>query len=227
MQTKWLIMKLSALAGAVLLSGCATCPCGFGGKSIAFDNAHFYDSEGRFVEEKAKDAYVALMRYHGYPVYKGIREKMWVSDYGTGQFAKLGLGAVMFVNEETDRYMLMDLYLLPNQMLPEHWHLGCDQLPSKREGWLIRYGQSHVVGIGEPNLGPEIVIPKCHMNGTVTTEHVVVCNAGDFAKLAEVDSRHWQLAGPEGAIITEVANVHCNPCVRHSDKSINDHFLGN
>ncbi len=72
------------------------------------------------------------MKYHGYPVYDGIREKLWVSDYGTGQ----------------------------------------------------------------------------------------------FAKLAEVQSRHWQLAGPEGAIITEVANVHCNGCVRHSDQGINDNFLG-
>ena len=70
------------------------------------------------------------------------------------------------------------------------------------------------------------MVPQCHMNGTVTTEHETICNAGELAKLAEVKSRHWQLAGPEGAIITEVANVHCNGCVRHSDKGINDNFLG-
>ena len=31
---------------------------------------------------------------------------------------------------------------------------------------------------------------------------------------------------PEGAIITEVANVHTNPAVRHSDDAINKNFLG-
>ncbi len=35
-----------------------------------------------------------------------------------------------------------------------------------------------------------------------------------------------QLAGPQGAIITEVANVHTNDAVRHCDPKANDHFLG-
>ena len=220
------VIAAASLVVVVLWSGCCTCPCGFGKKGIAFENSYFYDKDGKFTEDKGKDAYIAMMKYHGYPVYDGIKEKLWVSDYGTGQFARLGLGAVMFVNEETDHYMQMDLYLLPNQMLPEHWHLACEKQPAKREGWLIRYGQSHVVGIGEANLGKDVVVPMCHMNGTVTTEHEVVCGPGDFAKLAEVQSRHWQLAGPEGAIITEVANVHCNGCVRHSDQAVNDNFLG-
>jgi hypothetical protein len=38
-------------------------------------------------------------------------------------------------------------------------------------------------------------------------------------------SPHWQLAGPEGAIITEVANVHTNSGVRHSDPALNAFFL--
>jgi len=33
-------------------------------------------------------------------------------------------------------------------------------------------------------------------------------------------------AGPEGAIITEVANVHSNDGVRHLDPVINNTFLG-
>jgi len=221
-----MVAALAVVVSAVLISGCSTCPCSSGKKGVAFENSYFYDTEGKFVEDKGKDAYIALMKYHGYPVYDGIREKLWVSDYGTGEFAKLGLGAVMFENNEQDHYMQMDIYLLPNQMLPEHWHLECDKQPAKREGWLIRYGESHVVGIGEPNLSKDVAIPQCHMNGTATTRHEVICGPGDFARLSEVKSRHWQLAGSEGAIITEVANVHCNSCVRHSDKGINDNFLG-
>ncbi len=192
---------------------------------LAFDNASFYDADGNFLPEKAKDAYVALMKYHGYPVFEGTRDQLWVTDYNTGQFAKLGLGAVIFMNNEEDRYMLMDVYLLPNQMLPEHWHEATDANPVKMEGWLVRHGLSHIVGEGEPNLSPEIVIPKCHMNGTVTVKHAVIATPGRFVKLNRPGARHWQFAGPEGAIFSEVANVHDNSGVRHSDKAMNDFFL--
>jgi D-lyxose ketol-isomerase len=213
------VAVLSLLSAAVL-AGCAD------KQAIHFDNSYFYDAGGKFQPDKAKDAYVALMKYHGYPVFPGIREKMWVSDYGTGQFASLGLGAVMFKNNEEHRYMLMDIYLLPNQMLPEHWHEATDKNPAKLEGWLVRHGLSHVVGEGEANLSPEIKIPKCHMNGTATVHHEVICRPGDFAPLNRAKARHWQYAGPEGAIITEVANAHTDSAVRHSDKAINDNFLG-
>ncbi len=192
---------------------------------LSFENASFYDADGNFLPEKAKDACIELMKYHGYPVFEGIRDRLWVSDYNTGQYTKLGLAAVMFANNEEDQYMLMDIYLLPNQMLPEHWHVATDDNPAKMEGWLVRHGLSHIVGEGEPNLSPEVVIPEIHMNGTATVNHAVVAGPGQFVKLNRVGARHWQFAGPEGAIITEVANVHDNGGVRHSDKALNDYFL--
>jgi D-lyxose ketol-isomerase len=191
-----------------------------------FENTYFYDKNGAFIEERAKEATIALMKYHGYPIFKDITERLWVTDYGTGQFTKLGLSACVFVNNEQDHYMLADFYLFPNQMLPEHWHLKTDNHPAKMEGWLIRHGQAHVVGIGESNLSDDVVIPQCHNNGTVKTEHGVLCNPGDFTSLKKAGSPHWMYAGPEGAIVNEVATVHDNEGVRHSDKAINDHFLG-
>lgn len=193
---------------------------------IQFANESFYGADGKFQVEKAKDAVIALMHHHGYPVFPGMREQLWVSDYGTGQFAKLGLSAYLFKNNEDDKYMLMDLFLLPGQMLPEHWHLDGDKNPAKREGWLVRWGLSHIVGIGEPNLGADVVIPQCHQNGSATTKHEVVVGPGTFVPLTKVYTRHWQLAGPQGAIITEVANVHTDSAVRHSDPKINENFLG-
>jgi len=220
-------MKIRFGVLVVLLAGClVTVGCEPGEKvSIEFDNSYFYNDAGEFQVEKAKDAYIAVMEYHGCPVYPDAREKMWVSDYGTGQFAKLGLGAVLYINNEKDRYMMMDLYLLPNQMLPEHWHLPSDKNPAKLEGWLVRYGLSHIVGEGEPNLGPAVHIPKCHCNGTTTTMHEVVATPGTFVPLNRVEAKHWQFAGPEGAVITEVANVHTDSMVRHQDPAINAHFL--
>jgi D-lyxose ketol-isomerase len=192
---------------------------------LSFKNEQFYDSDGKFDVEKGKDGIVQLCKYHGYPVFPGMRENLWVSDYNTGVFTELGLAAYMFMNNQEDRYMLMDLFLLPGQMLPEHWHLEGEGNPAKREGWLVRWGASHIVGIGEPNLSKEVVIPKCHCGGTVTTEHEVLATPGMFVPLAKVGTRHWQYGGPEGAIITEVANVHTDSAVRHSDPKLNEYFL--
>ena len=61
---------------------------------IHYDNSFFYGEDGKFQEERAKEA-------HGYSLTKGMKEKLWVSDYGTGQFAHLGLGAYCFVNNAT------------------------------------------------------------------------------------------------------------------------------
>ena len=138
---------------------------------------------------------------------------------------KVGLAAYMFVNNVEDHYMLMDIFLVPGQMLPEHWHLEGEGNPAKREGWAIRWGLSHVVGIGAPNLGKDVVVPKCHWNGKVTVEHETIAGPGTFVKLAKVGTRHWQLAGPEGAILSEVANVHTNSAVRHTDPALNAFFL--
>ncbi len=222
--------RLALVLGLLALAGCGCpmrfcCP-GMAKPSIHFDNSYFYDAKGKFQEDKAKDAIIALMKYHGYPIYKETREKLWVSDYGLGRYAEAGLAARMWVNNEKDQYMMLDIYLLPNQMLPEHWHEKPEKNPQKMEGWLVRYGLSHIVGEGEPNLGPGVVVPKVHMGGEVTVKHEVVAGPGDFVPLNRAGARHWQLAGPQGAIITEVANVHTGEAVRHSDQKANDSFLG-
>ena len=107
-------LKSAALAAAfAVVGGCAESQQEISQRDrIDFDNSYFYDANGRFKPEAGKDAYIAMMEYHGYPVLADVREKLRVSDYGKGQFAKLGLGANMFVNNEKDQYMLMGLFLL-------------------------------------------------------------------------------------------------------------------
>lgn len=215
------VIKTTALAAAgFAAAGCNENLRRSNPARLRFDNADFYDAAGAFKPEAAKDAYIALMKYHGYPVFPNVRQDLWVSDYGTGQFTLLGLGAVMFANNERDRYMLMDIYLLPGQMLPEHYHLATDNNPSKLEGWLVRHGVSYVYGEGEPTVPMKAVVPQCHMNGTVTVSHEVILHPGQFTPLNRAGAKHWQYGGPEGAIITEVANVHDNDGVRHSDVNL-------
>ena len=222
------LLKTTAVGAGTALVGTASAAQRAGRKKkLAFKNEDFYGADGKFDVEKGKDAVIRLCRVHGYPIFPEMREKLWVSDYNTGQFTKLGLAAYMFMNNEADRYMLMDLYLLPGQMLPEHWHLDGDKNPAKREGWLVRHGKSYNAGIGQDNMAdfPAVQVPQIHMNGKVTTKHIVEATPGMFVPLVEVYSRHWQFGGSQGAIITEVANVHTDAAVRHSDKAMNDYFL--
>ena len=214
----------AAVAGIAGTAGAAASG-GTGKPKIRFTDEELAGPDGKFDVEKGKDAIEFLCDYHGYPIFPGFRDGLWVSDYGCNQFTKLGLAAYIFANEVEDRYMLMDIFLLPNQMLPEHWHLAGEGNPAKLEGWLVRWGVSHIVGIGEPNLSSEVVVPKIHWDGKVMTKHETIATPGTFVKLAQVESRHWQYAGPEGAIITEVANVHTNSAVRHSDPKLNAYFL--
>ena len=216
--------KLMAVGVALILLAAAV--HAEGERLPRFRNSHFYDGHGKFLVEKAKDAYIALMKYHGYPVFPGLREKLVATDFGTGKFAECGLGCIMYCNNEKDRYMLMDLFLLPKQMLPEHWHEATDKNPAKIEGWLVRYGTAHIVGEGDPNLTEEVVIPPCHAGGTVTVKHEVLASPGDFLTLNRVGAHHWQFGGPEGAILSETATVHDDAGVRLLDKGMNDAYHG-
>ncbi|WP_127717050.1 hypothetical protein [Halobacteriovorax sp. HLS] len=191
--------------------------------SIKFKNSDFYNSKGKFLPEKAKDAVIAVLNYHGYPMFKGIREKIFVMDYNSGNFLKVGLSGLMYENNQKNLYMLLDIFLLPNQMLAEHWHIDGETTAAKREGWLIRWGRSYVAGIGKNNLKdyPEVKVPKIHWNGKVSAKHIKVANPGDFYNLEQVLSPHWQMAGKEGAIITEVANFADGKAVKRSDPKMN------
>ncbi|AFM04973.1 hypothetical protein Fleli_2610 [Bernardetia litoralis DSM 6794] len=192
-------------------------------KPLHFTNEQFYDAEGNFLEEKAKDALIEMLEYHDYPVFDSLRDKIWVTDYNVGNYAELGLASVMFVNNEEDQYMLMDIFLLPNQMLGEHMHVAAEGNPVKMEGWLVRHGKSYVAGIGENNRAdfPQVVVPNAHWDGKVSTNHIIEVNEGGFAHLVKAESSHWQMAGSEGAVITEVGNVHTGAGVHRSDPKMN------
>jgi hypothetical protein len=231
----------AATAGvAIAFSGCCSgnnpdgSPCCAPSKTLpTFDNASFY-KDGKFDESAAKDAYIALMKFYNFPVRPETKSQLWVSDYGTGKFTEVGLGAIMVENNERDRYMIQPLFLLPGQMLPEHWHnKPAGDAPAKMEGWYILGGYTYAVAEGADNLAqfPEIKVPASHPNAPVA-RHAVKLEPGQFGKLTKVPNaekgiapeRHWQFAGKNGAVMIEVANLHTNSCVVHSVPAINAHF---
>ncbi len=211
-KTRQIASGLACLGLAIVAGGCAT----------SYQNEDFY-KDGEFDVEVAKDAYVALMKSHGYPIFEGIRDQLWISDYGLGQFAEVGLGAVLFFNRDEehpgDRYMLLDIYLLPNQMLPEHYHLETGKARPKLESWIVRNGQAQIVGEGEPTPGLEEAIPASQRDH-VTVLHAVLANPGDKVDLNRTTARHWMMAGSQGVIVSETANFHDNDGVRHTNPNI-------
>jgi len=184
-----------------------------------FSNEAFYDAEGKYLPEKAKEAIRALLEYHGYPIFDGLLEGLWVSDYGLGRFTEVGLAAYIFMNQQEANYLQLDIYLLPNQMLPEHYHLKTDKAAAKMEGWLCRYGRSYAYGEGPKTENLHAKIPEFERQW-VTVFHETVIDPGQCAHLNRPTARHWQFAGPQGAILTEVGTFHDGDGVRHTDPNI-------
>jgi D-lyxose ketol-isomerase len=213
---------LGLAASACVGAGGASSKTGGPAKRPRFRNADCY-ADVKFNLEAARDAILALMAYHKYPVFPGAREQLWISDYGLGQYAEVGLAAILFFNKDAehpgDRFMMLDIYLLPNQMLPEHFHLETPKARPKMEAWIVRNGSALIVGEGEETPGLKAKIPASQRD-QVTTLHAVDAKAGDKAELNRPTARHCQLAGPDGAIVTEVANFPDNDGVRHTNPKI-------
>lgn len=197
---------VAAGAAATTLGGCAT----MGGKSAAYqkyENAHFY-TDGKLDEAVAKAAYYEMMEYFGYPIPKRLRgEDFWTLDFALGQFTETGMAGIMWVNHQKHDYMGHEIYLLPNQMIPEHWHLATEIARPKVEAWHLRHGSVTLYSEGTPSPGVDARIPPLHRDIAVARTELVL-TPGEYGELANAEEKHWMLAGPEGAIVTEYASFH-------------------
>ncbi len=190
-------------------------------KLPTYNNADFYTADGKFNEEAAKKAYFELMEYYNYPVNDTIRKNLFVSDMGLGKFTEVGLSVVILVNEKEANYAALEIFLLPNQMIPEHWHVAIpeDGVKEKMESWVVRYGTTFTYGVGDPTEKLSVTIPECQKD-CVTVLHELQLKPGECTGVKKALDKHWQMAGPEGVILTEVATYHDGKAVRFSDSRI-------
>ena len=169
-------------------------------------NADFYQADGTFDAQKAKAAYYALMEFHNYPIPEFLKgDDFWTLDFGLGQFAEAGMAGVFWINNEEDDYMGHEIFLLPGQMIPEHWHEPTETARAKVEAWHLRHGSVTLVGEGEATPGFEI--PPSHRDIAVA-RNAYVLKPGETRPLAAPLQTHWMVAGPEGAIVSEYACAH-------------------
>lgn len=182
------------------------------------ENSDFYDADGTFKEDLAREVYLEFLTEAGYAVSDELKENLWVVDFGLGRFTEVGMAGCFFINKQRENYTGLDMFLLPNQMIPEHWHVETPEAPVKMESWHCRWGESYTYGAGEPTAEMGVAVPEVH--GEVTARHEKLIRVGQTAGLAEPCEVHWQMAGPAGAIVSEYSTFHDSAGVRFTNPKI-------
>jgi hypothetical protein len=182
--------------------------------SKKYTNADFY-TDGKFNADVALKAYKEMFEFYGIPYTPLMEKDMWIAEFGLGDFEHVGMGGIFWVNDVEHGYFAHAIYLLPGQMIPEHAHVKTDY-PPKFESWMVNKGWAYNFSeIGEPTAGaPEI--PEKH--GPVKSKTFIVQNVGEVAHLKKIESYHFLMAGPEGAIIDEWASYHDGAGLRFTNQ---------
>ena len=186
-------------------------------------NEEFYGADGTFDQEAAKKAYFEFMEFHGYPVYDNLLKNMWVLDFALGRFTDVGMGGIFWLNEWVEEgkygYLGHEIFLLPGQMIPEHWHVKHQDILPKMEGWHCRYGETILFAEGPESPDSKKIIPASEWEFTTChkSQHVP---PGEVGKLDKPEAPHSQVAGPQGAIVSEYATYHSMDALRFKNPSV-------
>ena len=226
-------MKNNMIVRLTLASAVAVAIAVCGANSVAKDNnnkamktikLHKYKNEdfykdGKFQAEKGKQAYFEMMEAYGYPIPESLRTNAWASDFGLGDFANVGMGGIIWVNFQDLGYFAHEIYLLPGQMIVEHGHESTGKGKAKMESWQVRYGSICTVGEeGEP-LPAEVKLPKSQEK-CITLSKGYMMYPGDIRTLNRVGAKHFMIAGPQGAIVSEYATFHDGDGLRFTNPGV-------
>ncbi|MDR3111478.1 MAG: hypothetical protein LBU65_17540 [Planctomycetaceae bacterium] len=190
-----------------------------------YGNDYFYKADGSFDEAKAKRAYTQLFRYHNYSIARPILaasekaslagDKLWILDFNIGDFSNVGMGGIFFVNDKEHGYFGHEIYLLPYQMIPQHQHMEAEGKAPKHESWQVRHGSvwCFAEGGSEADLASLPLEAQKALKSQIAAKAIdcfkaVELKPGDMALLSGLTHKHFMLAGPEGAIVTEYASYH-------------------
>ena len=178
-----------------------------------YTNADYY-TDGVFNQDVAKKAFLDMFEHYGIPFTPFLEENFWVNDFGLGDFENTGMGGVFWINNSEHRYFGHEIYLLPGQMIAEHYHVP-SAYPAKHESWHVRNGWVYNFGIGEPTPNPP-VLPESQKE-FITAQNFQIMRVGDISSLQVLESRHFLMAGDEGAVVTEYGTFHDNDGLRFTN----------
>ena len=205
-----------ALTGKLSPQAMAAEPAQSAAKVKTYTNADFYDTDGKFQVEKAREAYYDMFRRFGYPISETLKKGMWILDFGLGDFSRVGMAGIFWSNRQDYGYFGHEIYLLPGQMIPEHSHVATDKGAAKMESWQPRRGMIYTFGEGEatPELLPKI--PESQRN-LVKSRHCKPLGIDELGDLNRLTAWHFMVAGPEGALVTEYGTFHDMAGLRFSN----------
>ena len=212
-----LLKVAGGMAAAGIVAAGAGCK-GLARGGAVHANSEFYTADGKFDDVAAKKAYFEMMEGFGYPVYEKLRNELWAIDFAAGKFTEVGMGGIFWINDKQGLYLGHGIYLLPGQMIPEHWHVKTEFAP-KAEAWQLRYGAVTLFGEGDPSPEWDKVVPASEKPCT-TVKHATVLKLGDVAPLNRVEAKHFMVAGPEGCIVTEYASYHDGAALRFTNPKV-------
>ena len=178
-----------------------------------YTNADYY-TDGVFNQDVAKKAFLDMFEHYGIPFTPFLEENFWVNDFGLGDFENTGMGGVFWINNSEHRYFGHEIYLLPGQMIAEHYHVP-SAYPAKHESWHVRNGWVYNFGIGEPTPNPP-ALPESQKE-FITAQNFLIMRVGDISSLQVLESRHFLMAGDEGAVVTEYGTFHDNDGLRFTN----------
>ncbi len=235
--TRRTILKYSVGTTVAMAAASSGCTSLAGSKKDDPSVGKFYQTDGAFSQQSAKEAYFAMMKRFGYPIPDVLAtDQFWVCDFLQRDFAKLGMGGIFWINssgtyakagvqayagdfkEDHYGYLGHEIYLLPGQLLPEHRHVGGNEgYGPKMESWQVRYGTVEFFG-EHKGAGDEILIsemppqdrPWGYGQDWFKSKYIATRTAksGRLYTMGDPESWHGQRAGAEGAIVTEYATYH-------------------
>jgi len=181
-----------------------------------YTNADYY-KDGKIQPEIVKKAYLEMLESYGVPFSPTLEAGIWMTDFSLGDFENVGMAGIFWVNDSVHGYFGHEIYLLPGQMIPEHYHVASN-FPAKYESWRVTHGSCFNFGIGEPSVNLPLL--PASQKEYITSLNFVRQAVDEVVSLKKVESPHFLLAGEHGAIVAEYATYHDGAGLRFTNPNI-------
>jgi D-lyxose ketol-isomerase len=181
-----------------------------------YTNADYY-KDGKIQPEIVKKAYLEMLENYGVPYSATLKAGIWMTDFSLGDFEHVGMAGIFWVNDSVHGYFGHEIYLLPGQMIPEHFHVA-SSFPAKYESWRVTHGSCYNFGIGEPTPNPPLL--PVSQKEYITSLNFVRQEVDEVVSLKKVESPHFLFAGDNGAIVAEYATYHDGAGLRFTNPKI-------
>lgn len=190
-----------------------------GRNMIAMKNEDFY-KDGKFLADKAKAAYFEMMRRFSYPISPRLEKELWVVDFSLGDFAHVGMAGIFWYNDKATNVFGHEIFLLPGQMIVEHAHESTVDAQPKREAWHVRNGWICTFGEGAAPQGTcPVELPRSQTK-FITVHNWKQVKEGEVDSLGRATAKHFMIAGPSGAIVTEYGTYHDGAGLRFTNTGV-------